>query len=260
MYPSLGNVSWLFFGSSAAIVTMNGYISQPCWCSRADQTEGESKCPRQIDNITPDSTAGNDRLTDSARGTHQNSPSPDLCEEEGGDRGAGAILIFLPGMPEIRRMQAKLSGSRAFRDSRGACWVLPLHSGISVPEQQRCFQRPPPGARKVVLATNIAETSLTIEDVVFVVDTGKVKEVQHDTKRSMTLLVEEFVSRASAKQRRGRAGRVKAGWYFACYTRRRHDALMRPQARPEMARVPLDELVLQIHQLSLAPSAKAFLR
>ena len=80
---------------------------------------------------------------------------------------------------------------------------------------------------QVVLATNIAETSLTIEDVVYVVDSGKLKERRYDAGRGMSLLVEDFVSRASALQRKGRAGRVRAGHCFGLYTRHRFEQRLR---------------------------------
>ena len=86
---------------------------------------------------------------------------------------------------------------------------------------------PPFGTRKIVLATNIAETSLTIEDVVYVVDSGKLKERRHDAARSMSLLVEDWVSVASAKQRRGRAGRVREGICYGLYTRDRFERRMK---------------------------------
>lgn len=76
-------------------------------------------------------------------------------------------------MGEIMNLYDRLTATRKFRD--GEQWVLPLHSSVSSSEQQQVFKRPPPGVRKIVLSTNIAETSLTIEDVVYVVDSGKLK-------------------------------------------------------------------------------------
>lgn len=81
--------------------------------------------------------------------------------------------MVVVGMGEISSLYDRLTATKAFRD--GKQWVLPLHSSVSPAEQRRAFQRPPPGVRKMVLATNIAETSLTIEDVVYVVDSGKLK-------------------------------------------------------------------------------------
>ena len=109
-----------------------------------------------------------------------------------------------------------------------------------------------------MLATNIAETSLTIDDVVYVIDAAKVKERRHDAGRGMSLLCEDFVSRAGARQRAGRAGRVRPGVCYTLVTKRRHNTRLRAFQAPEMVRVPLEELVLQIHALGVGPAA-AFL-
>ncbi len=166
----------------------------------------------------------------------------------------GAILVFLPGMAEISNLHRRLEASRRF----SGCWLVPLHSTVAPSDQRKAFKRPPKDVRKVVIATNIAETSLTIEDVVYVVDSGKLKERRHDAARSMSLLVEDWVSVASAKQRRGRAGRVREGICYGLYSRDRFERRMKPYQTPEMARVPLEELVLQVHLLRVASSAALF--
>ncbi len=109
----------------------------------------------------------------------------------------GSFLVFLPGMGEIAAMQDRLTSNRAL--SGCVDWVLPLHSTVAPASQKRAFRQPSEaeraqGCRKIVLATNIAETSLTIEDVVVVVDVGKVKERRYDATRGMSLLVEDWVS------------------------------------------------------------------
>ena len=92
--------------------------------------------------------------------------------------------------------------------------ILPLHSSLSSQEQSRVFDVPPPGIRKIVISTNIAETSVTIPDVVFVVDTARVKENRYDETSQLSVLEEAWVSQANGRQRRGRAGRVRSG---VCY-------------------------------------------
>eukprot|EP00850_Spirogloea_muscicola_P015416 SM000117S25536 [mRNA] locus=s117:306081:317487:- [translate_table: standard] len=106
-------------------------------------------------------------------------------------------------------------------------------------------------ATVVVIATNIAETSITIDDVVYVVDAGKLRENRFDPRRSMSSLVEAWISQANARQRAGRAGRVRPGKCFALYTRYRMTSVMRRFQVPEMLRVPLVELCLQIKLLAL---------
>ena len=118
---------------------------------------------------------------------------------------------------------------------------------------------PPDGVRKIVVATNVAETSVTIEDVVVVVDSGRVKERQWDPRRNMASLEEGWVSRAAARQRAGRAGRVRPGVCYALFTRHRHETRMRHHQVPELHRVPLTEVVLQIKKLGVGDSAESFL-
>jgi ATP-dependent RNA helicase DHX29 len=143
------------------------------------------------------------------------------------DYEAGAVLVFLPGMAEIQLMKDRLSASRRFSGSASE-WLLPLHSSVASSDQRRVFQRPPSGNRKIVLATNIAETSITIDDVVHVIDCGKHNENRFDPRRGMSSMVEAWISQANARQRGGRAGRVRPGNCFCLYTRHRLETLMRP--------------------------------
>lgn len=155
---------------------------------------------------------------------------------------SSAILCFLPGIAEIRQLNDLLTAHPSFDNS----WlVYPLHSTISSEEQQAAFVVPPPGVRKIVLATNIAETGVTIPDITCVIDTGKHKEMRFDERRQLSRLTQSFISRANAKQRRGRAGRVQEGLCFHLFTRYRHDNLMVDQQTPEMLRLSLQDLVMR---------------
>ncbi|XP_049932027.1 DExH-box ATP-dependent RNA helicase DExH7, chloroplastic isoform X3 [Nymphaea colorata] len=169
----------------------------------------------------------------------------------------GAILIFLPGLTEINMLFDKLAASYHF-GGLSSDWIFPLHSTLSSTDQQRVFLCPPDGIRKVIIATDIAETSITIDDVVYVVDCGKHKEMRFNPKRKMSNMVEEWISQASAKQRSGRAGRVKPGVCFRLYTRYRFEECMRKFQVPEILRMSLVELCLQIKSLSLGDT-KMFL-
>ncbi|XP_076947486.1 DExH-box ATP-dependent RNA helicase DExH7, chloroplastic isoform X2 [Bidens hawaiensis] len=162
----------------------------------------------------------------------------------------GAILVFLPGVSEIHTLLDKLAASYQFRGA-ASDWILPLHSSIASSEQKKVFLRPPDDIRKIIIATNIAETSITIDDVVYVIDCGKHKENRYNPRKKLSSMVEDWISRANARQRRGRAGRVKPGICFCLYTRYRFEKLMRPFQLPEMLRMPLVELCLQIILLSL---------
>ncbi|XP_020533292.1 DExH-box ATP-dependent RNA helicase DExH7, chloroplastic isoform X2 [Jatropha curcas] len=164
--------------------------------------------------------------------------------------GEGAILVFLPGVSEIHMLLDRLSASYRFGGT-SSDWVLPLHSSIAPMDQKKVFLRPPENTRKVIIATNIAETSITIDDVIYVIDCGKHKENRYNPQKKLTSMVEDWISQANARQRRGRAGRVKPGICFCLYTRHRFEKLMRPYQVPEMLRMPLVELCLQIKLLSL---------
>ncbi|KNC72419.1 hypothetical protein SARC_15023, partial [Sphaeroforma arctica JP610] len=115
--------------------------------------------------------------------------------------------------------------------------VLPLHSTLSTEQQQIIFNRPPAGTRKVVVSTNIAETSITVDDVVHVIDSGRVKEMGFDATNNMSVLLDQWASKASHKQRMGRAGRVTAGHCYCMFSKKRY-AQMHAQSDPEIVRVP----------------------
>eukprot|EP01064_Diplonema_japonicum_P014225 TRINITY_DN21790_c0_g1_i1.p1 TRINITY_DN21790_c0_g1~~TRINITY_DN21790_c0_g1_i1.p1 ORF type:complete len:1322 (+),score=395.43 TRINITY_DN21790_c0_g1_i1:50-3967(+) len=162
----------------------------------------------------------------------------------------GAVLVFLSGFADICNVRDMLKGSK----KSASWWVIPLHSTIPQEEQQQAFVTPPEGTRKIVLATNIAETSITVNDVVYVVDTGKVKQTQYDATTGLSSLKETWISKANGKQRRGRAGRVQPGTCFALYTADRHSTLDAFET-PEISRVPLTEICL--NSLVLYPEVSA---
>ncbi|KAI5711731.1 hypothetical protein M8J75_002767 [Diaphorina citri] len=119
----------------------------------------------------------------------------------------GAILVFLPGWDTINSLHRSMCQSSFFNSSRFQ--IIPLHSMLPTVSQKSIFNTPPEGVRKIVLATNIAETSITIDDIVYVVDCGKTKMSNFDVKDNIATLKPEWISLANAKQRRGRAGRVQ---------------------------------------------------
>ncbi|CAL8352958.1 unnamed protein product [Lota lota] len=173
-----------------------------------------------------------------------------LQEEE------GAILVFLPGWDNISSLNDLLMAQQMFRSDRFV--IIPLHSLMPTVNQTQVFKRPPPGVRKIVIATNIAETSITIDDVVYVIDGGKIKETHFDTHNNISTMAAEWVSLANAKQRKGRAGRVRPGKCYHLYNSLRASLLDAYQL-PEIMRTPLEELCLQIKILNLGAIAD-FLR
>ncbi|XP_005998507.1 ATP-dependent RNA helicase DHX29 [Latimeria chalumnae] len=156
----------------------------------------------------------------------------------------GAVLIFLPGLASIQHLYDLLSTDRRFK-SKERYKLIALHSILSSQDQAAAFTIPPAGVRKIVLATNIAETGITIPDVVFVIDSGKTKESRYHESSQMSSLVETFISKASALQRQGRAGRIQEGFCFRLFTQERYKNLP-DYSVPEILRVPLEELCLHI--------------
>mmetsp|Transcript_29832 Transcript_29832/g.89732 ORF Transcript_29832/g.89732 Transcript_29832/m.89732 type:complete len:768 (+) Transcript_29832:184-2487(+) len=136
----------------------------------------------------------------------------------------GAILVFVSGWADIDHCTERLEGG-ALGDK---LWIVPLHGSIESSRQRDAFKAPPKDKWKVVLATNVAETSITIPDVSFVVDAGLEKVVKFDDHLGASVLRSGYVSQASANQRKGRAGRTRPGVCFRLYTRRRFD-VMEPQ-------------------------------
>ncbi|XP_015225790.1 PREDICTED: ATP-dependent RNA helicase DHX36 isoform X1 [Cyprinodon variegatus] len=164
------------------------------------------------------------------------------------NEGEGAILVFLPGWDNISGLNDLLMAQQMFRSENFV--IIPLHSLMPTVNQTQVFKRPPPGVRKIVIATNIAETSITIDDVVFVIDGGKIKETNFDSDNNISTMLAEWVSLANAKQRKGRAGRVQPGKCYHLYNGLRASMLEAYQL-PEIMRTPLEELCLQIKILKL---------
>ncbi|KAF9108800.1 ATP-dependent RNA helicase dhx29 [Mortierella sp. AM989] len=179
----------------------------------------------------------------------------DMSEESIYIPEEGAILIFLPGMPEIRKVFDALKANRRFADeTKFSLW--PLHSSVSSEGQSQVFDIPPPGIRKIVLATNIAETGITIPDVTIVIDTGKSKQIKFDEKKRVTTLQERFIAKANARQRRGRAGRVQEGVCFHLFSSATFEQFMPEYQMPEIMRMPLEELCLMIKMCGLGEIAE----
>ncbi|KAI0151659.1 P-loop containing nucleoside triphosphate hydrolase protein [Xylariaceae sp. FL1272] len=158
-----------------------------------------------------------------------------------------AILVFLPGLDEIVKLERQLRERRPLgidlADS-GKFRIFMLHSSIS-DTQSSVFDPLPEDCRKIILSTNIAETSVTVPDVRYVVDTGKVRDKSYDRRRRSTTLKCTWISDSSVKQRAGRAGRVGPGFYYGLYSRSRPSRL-RQDTLPEIVRCDLQQTCLSI--------------
>lgn len=154
----------------------------------------------------------------------------------------GSLLVFLPGQAEIRRVQAALEETLA---NRADILLCPLHGELDLAAQRAAIEPAPAGLRKVVLATNIAETSLTIDGVRVVVDAGLERVPRFDPASGMTRLDTQRISRASATQRAGRAGRLEPGVCYRLWSQTQHEQLA-AHAGAEILQADLAGLALQL--------------
>jgi len=171
---------------------------------------------------------------------------------------SGDILCFLTGEEEIedacRKVRYELGNKR--EDLNGATsslplLVLPLYSQLPPSQQAKIFDAPPNGTRKLIFATNIAETSLTIDGIVYVIDPGFVKQRVYNPRIRVESLLVSPISRAAAEQRSGRAGRTRPGKCFRLYTEQAFATSLSPQTPPEILRANLGAVVLQLKRLGI---------
>jgi ATP-dependent helicase HrpB len=151
----------------------------------------------------------------------------------------GDVLVFLPGQREIARVASALAASSAVGDAD----VLALHGELPIEQQARVLQPDPDGRRRVVLATNVAESSVTLPGVRVVIDAGLAREPRYDPNSGFSRLDVVAIAQASADQRAGRAGRVAEGWAYRLWPASQR---LEPQRRPEIAQVELASLALEL--------------
>ncbi|XP_044008649.1 putative ATP-dependent RNA helicase DHX57 isoform X2 [Aphidius gifuensis] len=161
----------------------------------------------------------------------------------------GSILIFLPGLSEISTLRELLKGNKLFSSNNGKYKIIQLHSTLTSEEQNLVFQKFGNGVRKIIISTNIAETSVTIDDCVFVIDSGRMKETRFNSIQNMSSLETCWVSRANSMQRKGRAGRVRPGVCINLFTSHRFQHHLLAEPIPEIFRISLEPLLLKIHMM-----------
>ncbi|WDG81990.1 ATP-dependent helicase HrpB [Pseudomonas chlororaphis] len=168
---------------------------------------------------------------------------------------SGSVLVFLPGQAEIRRVHQQLAEAVGERSEILLC---PLHGELDLMAQRAAIEPAPPGKRKVVLATNIAETSLTIDGVRVVVDAGLARVPRFDPGSGMTRLDTQRISRASATQRAGRAGRLEPGVCYRLWSQDQHEQLA-AYGSAEILQADLAGLALQLARWGVTPTQLVWL-
>ncbi|PIK41418.1 putative ATP-dependent RNA helicase DHX8-like [Apostichopus japonicus] len=164
----------------------------------------------------------------------------------------GDILLFLTGQEEIdTACEILFERMKSMGPEVPELIILPVYSALPSEMQTRIFDPAPPGSRKVVIATNIAETSLTIDGIYYVVDPGFVKQKVYNSKTGMDQLVVTPISQAQAKQRAGRAGRTGPGKCYRLYTERAYRDEMLPTAVPEIQRTNLASTLLSLKAMGI---------
>ncbi|KAM9811375.1 putative ATP-dependent RNA helicase DHX40 isoform 1-T1 [Syngnathus typhle] len=172
---------------------------------------------------------------------------------------AGDILVFLTGQVEIERACDLLFEKAESIDYRydvqdktvDGLLILPLYGSMPTEQQRQIFQPPPPGIRKCVVATNIAATSLTINGIKYIIDSGFVKQLNHNSRVGMDVLEVVPISKSEAQQRAGRAGRTSAGKCFRIYTKEFWEECMPEYTIPEIQRTSLTAVVLTLKCLGV---------
>ncbi|KAK7087520.1 hypothetical protein V1264_021560 [Littorina saxatilis] len=221
-----------FFGASCPVLKVSGraFPVDVVWQDSASEE-------KDFENYV-------DAAVDKAVHIHLNEPA------------AGDILVFLTSAAEIQKscdaMQQRLRGHNDFE-------VLPLHGQLQAEDQQKVFKPLKKGKRKIVFATNCAETSITIDGIKYVVDTGVAKEMRYNAKKSVNSLVVAAISQSSAEQRKGRAGRTAPGKCYRLYSQQSYKA-MDPISLPEILKTHLGHALLKLAELGITPDMYDFVQ
>ena len=179
-----------------------------------------------------------------------------ITQTDGHTLSDGSVLVFVPGWDDISELMSLLSSHPILSDST-RYKVLPLHGSLSAEQQRDVFHKCSYGQRKLILSTNVAESSITIDDVVFVIDSGRHREKTYDAITKLSSLDITWISQANAQQRMGRAGRLRRGICIRMYTQQQYNTFQ-PYQLPELLRSSLEEVCMQVKLMNLG-SIQSFL-
>ncbi|WKY07251.1 hypothetical protein Q1695_007019 [Nippostrongylus brasiliensis] len=198
-------------------------------------------------------------IAETEKKSHKIDPEPyvrilELIDKQYPSSERGDALVFLNGVAEITTVAEAL---KTYAELTKGWIILMLHSTLSVEEQDKVFDVAPTGVRKCILSTNIAETSVTIDGIRFVIDSGKVNLIKHETSSGTQKLSEFWVSKASADQRKGRAGRTGPGVCYRLYSEEQYSK-MDDFTSSEIKRVSLQEMALRMISLNLGLDPRTF--
>ncbi|KAK9459174.1 P-loop containing nucleoside triphosphate hydrolase protein [Lipomyces oligophaga] len=157
---------------------------------------------------------------------------------------SGSILVFLPGINNIITLENQLTALGITNENSDDSYRIYLLHSTLTSSQKAVFEHVPAGCRKIIISTNIAETSITIPELQYVIDAGKAREKKYIQSQHMTSLVVDWISQSNIRQRMGRAGRVSNGTYYGMYSRNRLSHLAR-DVQPEIVRANLQETCLE---------------
>ncbi|XP_050437543.1 ATP-dependent RNA helicase TDRD9 [Adelges cooleyi] len=162
-----------------------------------------------------------------------------------------SVLVFLPGIYEIEEMHRLMEV--AIETEKFKWTLIPLHSSITSEEQDRVFDIPPMGHRKIILSTNIAESSITVPDIKFVIDFCLMKQLKNELRSNYSMLVMTWASKSNCDQRAGRVGRVAEGRVYRLVPKSMYDNEFEAEEKPEMLRCSLSRIILMSKVLDMGP-------
>lgn len=235
------------------IISESGYAPvRPNFRSRGKRTEDDKKLrEKKIDSLT--SRGYSEKTIKSLSFIEEGVVDPELITATLwhiiDNFPPAGILVFVPGVSDIADTISYFTETVKSKGKQSNFLIMELHAGVPASNQTKIFAPVKSGVYKVIVSTNIAETSITLPDIVYVIDSGRMKETQYDPSSKMGSLVETWTSKANSIQRAGRAGRVSSGHCFRLFSEETFQSLPQQQI-PEIHRSPLEHVCMQVKLMS----------